>query len=174
MKSSITVKIKSGKEIICSVEIKKNGDIKTQYPIDYAGDVDKKATYAIELTKEQVKNLLGINTELKTVKIRFNRKDWYDIKFEARKIKINFEKYITAKKLQSWIKNLEQKKDTKNSQYRSELAKKAKETGCPQVLSSVDSEKYNQDHWSQDRYVTYIRANGTTFTKEEKAEPKHY
>jgi len=230
MKTEIIAKTQAGKEVICWVEIDEKGEIKTQYPIDYAGDVNHIATFAIELTKSQIKNLLNIKCPFKTAKVRLeNTQDWHDIKFESRKIKAEYEKNesqnfwekclkedtiltlscvegrnevfglpeelknknsllvthiknnaksektLTAGELVAWIKTLEQQIANRNDVYKRKLMQKAKETGRPQRLKSVPVE-YNSHraHWSEDRYITYIREDGTEFTEEIKAEPDHY
>lgn len=92
------------------------------------------------------------------------------IKKEATK-----EKTLTTKELVNWIKTLEQKRNNRNDLHKSKLIKKAKKTGSPQILKSVPVE-YNshREHWSEGRYITYIREDGTEFTKEVKAEPDQY
>lgn len=84
-------------------------------------------------------------------------------------------KELTAKDLAAWIKTLEQQRDNRKNAHKRQLMQKAKETGRPQVLESVSVE-YNshREHWSEDRYVTYINEDGTEFTEEVKAEPDHY
>lgn len=85
------------------------------------------------------------------------------------------EKVLTAGELASWIKTLEQQIANKNDAHKLKLMQKAKETGRPQVLKSASVE-YNshREHWSEDRYVTYINEDGTEFTEEVKTEPDHY
>jgi len=218
----------SGKQVECWVKINEKGNIKTQYPLNYAGSIDHKATYAIELTKQQFENLFEQNCPIEIVRVRVkNTQDWYDIEFKAEQIKeiyeeslsikswekclqenslltlsrhegfnkvfglpealnnknalllsqikLNEEKKITTKELIAWIKKLEQKKIEKANKNKKALIKKAKETGKPQILNKTHSE-YNshRGHWSEDYIVEYINADGSTFTREEKAEPDHY
>ncbi len=51
----------------------------------------------------------------------------------------------------------------------------AQKTGKPQKNNSISAEwNSHREHWSENRIATYINPDGSTFTREEKAEPDHY
>lgn len=77
---------------------------------------------------------------------------------------------IGAKIIQSFFDEIE---DSKKAELK-KLHQKAIKTGQPQKIKSVPVEwNSHREHYSEDRYVTYIRPDGSTFVQEEKAEPNH-